>query len=313
MASTSCGMRHTGSKEHFRMTFSATKRQVLSTIFIRKQFPASDWGSKLSVVDVRIAGEKEMVLVSSSSLFSGLLLLATGSGRWPVSGWLIRQNLVARRAIDSPKKRTASSLFYSDRDKTYLDGHLNHRDDTFGMKQLQGRLRQLRIRELEVEFRRPPNPDLSPTEFIQACLHGMLGKDDPLPDSGARLLLRVSTRSWKQQLYRSVGAPRSAIEETVASALGEAISRPNNQFAILAGEEEPYVATFPTDALDYADGSCWVECQLRGTKDNKLLVIIGWQLLKEDGAWMIDSIEWQDFRYCFRPGIGREEWIRICG
>ena len=34
---------------------------------------------------------------------------------------------------------------------------------------------------------------------------------------------------------------------------------------------------------------------------------------EDDGAWLIDGIDWQDFRDDYRPGIGREEWERICG
>jgi hypothetical protein len=30
-------------------------------------------------------------------------------------------------------------------------------------------------------------------------------------------------------------------------------------------------------------------------------------------AWLVDGIDWQDFRERYRPGIGREEWERICG
>jgi hypothetical protein len=214
------------------------------------------------------------------------------------------------------QKNQGHVLFYSDRDKNYLhnDKNSNNRDDSFDAESLQQRLDLLRVRNLEEDYRRPPNPHLSPIEFIQACLHCLWSNDDPLPDSGFRLLLRASTKDWRKQLRRSVGAPVTAHEEVVASALGYAIARPNNQFAILVGEAESYVATFPTDPLEYADdGTCWVECQFRGANDGKLLVITGWQLHKENGAWMVDNIDWQDFRDAFRPGIGREEWMRICG
>jgi hypothetical protein len=212
---------------------------------------------------------------------------------------------------------TGCPLFYSDRDKNYLnnDGGMNNnnRSDDFDTDTLRDRLERLRVQILDEEFQRPPNPNLSPTEFIQECLHCLWANGDPLPDSGFRLLLRASTKAWRKKLHQSVGAPVAAHVEVVASALGEAICRPNNQFGILVGEAETYTSTFPTDPLDYADGTCWVECQLRGSNDGKLLVITGWQLEKENGAWMVDSIDWQDFRDAFRPGIGREEWMRICG
>ena len=215
-------------------------------------------------------------------------------------------------SVSVGQSRRGNPLFYSDRDKNYLNDKNGNRDD-FDADTLRDRLECLRIQNLEEEFRRPPNPFLSPTEFIQECLHCLWANDDPLPDSGFRLLLRASTKAWREKLHQSVGAPVTAHEEVVASALGEAIARPNNQFSILVGEAETYTATFPTDSLDYADGTCWVECQFRGAKDNELLVITGWQLQKENGAWMVDGIDWQDFRDAFRPGIGREEWMRICG
>jgi hypothetical protein len=34
---------------------------------------------------------------------------------------------------------------------------------------------------------------------------------------------------------------------------------------------------------------------------------------EDDGAWLIDGIDWQDFWDEYRPGIGREELERICG
>jgi hypothetical protein len=207
-------------------------------------------------------------------------------------------------------RSTLTGLFYSNRDG---NDKRRRRDGDFDMDTLRRRLDQLRVRDLEQGFQRPPNPNLTATEFIRSCLDGLLTNDEPLPDSGLRLLLRASTKSWRTQIHRSVGAPLSADEEMVVSALGEAIGRSSNQFAILVGEGEAYTANFPMEPLDYADETCWVECQLRSTMDDKLLVTTGWQLHKENGAWMVENIDWQDFREMFRPGIGREEWMRICG
>jgi hypothetical protein len=73
----------------------------------------------------------------------------------------------------------------------------------------------------------------------------------------------------------------------------------------------------------------WIECQLRHYDTNELFVMMGWQLRavqrhisSSQGSsandnviqdYQIDRVDWQDFREMFRPGIGREEWIRICG
>jgi hypothetical protein len=186
--------------------------------------------------------------------------------------------------------------------------------ESFDAGYLSHRLQEMRVNIMEEDLLRPPNPDLSPQEFVLELLRALWENSDPLPDSGFRLLLRASTKERRNKLYESVGAPASADEEVVASALGEAMGRPKNQFAILVAEAEKYVSTFPSEILDYADGTCWVECRLRDSVSNELLVAIGWQLeQRSDGAWLVDAIDWQDFRDEFRPGIGREEWMRICG
>jgi hypothetical protein len=80
--------------------------------------------------------------------------------------------------------------------------------------------------------------------------------------------------------------------------------------------------------------NCWIESRLRSPKDNELLAVVGWslqrrQIIQEQHGydssnfdtntdnfmpcWLLDGIDWQDFRDEFRPGIGREEWERICG
>jgi hypothetical protein len=185
------------------------------------------------------------------------------------------------------------------------------------MHQLYERLQKMRLGVLEDEFTRPPHAKLHPSEVVRKILEGLLQPYDPLPDAGFRRLLRASTSEWRSKIHHSIGAPDNAKEEAVASALGSAIARPNNQFGILVGAEdtEDYYLSFPSDLLDFEDGSCWLECRLYGKTDNALLVAMGWDFCQRpsDGAWLVDSIDWQDFRDGYRPGIGREEWMRICG
>lgn len=202
-----------------------------------------------------------------------------------------------------PNRIQTSRLKYGD----------NH--DRFDDRELQQRLTQMRIKLMEAEIRMLPDPKLSPKAFVLELLESLENNGDPLPDAGFRSLIRASTLPWKRRMYHSVAAPASASLDHVASALGEAMARSDNQFAILVGEGEEYRITFPTDTVDYGDGTSWVECRLRGRDSDKLLVIMGWQLVQrdDDGAWLVDSIDWQDFRDKFRPGIGREEWMRICG
>eukprot|EP00555_Chaetoceros_dichaeta_P012918 CAMPEP_0198263086 /NCGR_PEP_ID=MMETSP1447-20131203/11501_1 /TAXON_ID=420782 /ORGANISM="Chaetoceros dichaeta, Strain CCMP1751" /LENGTH=270 /DNA_ID=CAMNT_0043951563 /DNA_START=261 /DNA_END=1070 /DNA_ORIENTATION=+ len=240
---------------------------------------------------------------------------------------------------------------------------------------LHERLQQMRTHiHLEQQLRHPPNSNLSPCEFISSLLHILKNPDDPIPDAGYRTLLQSSSPKWHTQLCRSIGAPpprpslssfslsstnqtRDHNEEQnrVASALGAAMMRPNNQFGILvqAEDAEKYTLTFPNggnegnsnrspsgvseevDILDYEDGTCWVVCELRDVVSEELLVVLGWELVRscsnsiynnssvgemecreveekdhetDDGAWLVESLTWQDFRDAYRPGIGREEW-----
>lgn len=189
--------------------------------------------------------------------------------------------------------------------------------DNETMDCLYSRIRQLRIEMLEEEMRRPPNPNLSPSEFVTKILEALLHPDEPLPDSGFRLLLRASTPQWRKSILKSVAAPYHAHEELVASALATPMQKSTNQFGILVGsdeEQEEFTISFPSDTVeDSEDDTCWLECRLQSVRDNKLLVVMGWHLRRRemDGAWLIDKLDWHDFRDAFRPGIGQEEWARI--
>jgi hypothetical protein len=223
----------------------------------------------------------------------------------------------------------------------------NNSDSSFDWPVLQARLDEMRLKICEDEnFHQPPNANLDAFDFVSELLHGLWDHSNPLPDAGMRRLLRSSTPSWREALYQSVGAPYPAANvDVVASALHEAMARPDNQFALLLEEtataaaahhqqqqtatrsrhhhddavekedEIAYRISFPHEALDYADGTCWLECQLRSTDDDKLLVSTGWELRRRasDNAWLVHRIDWQDFREAFRPGIGRQEWTRVCG
>lgn len=194
----------------------------------------------------------------------------------------------------------------------------NNGNDNNGI--LQERLDRLRIEIAQEELRRPPHPNFSAQQLIEEVLEALLNPYDPLPDAGFRTMLRTATHKWRRAICHSIGISsrnsKMVREDLAASALGVAMERlpQKNQFAILVGEGDyEYILDFPMgNSLDYEDGTCWVECRLRDKETNKLLVITGWTLRQrdEDGAWLVDSIDWQDFRDEFRPGIGREEsWM----
>jgi hypothetical protein len=176
------------------------------------------------------------------------------------------------------------------------EGRDDNERDPFS-RELAPLLTECRKTVMEEEFRRPPNAELSSQETVLELLNGLWKNSDPLPDSGFRSLLRASTPKWRKLLYDSVAAPESANEEVVVAALGEAMGRPDNQFAILVGESERYVASFPMDPVDYYDGTVWLECRLSDISDDTLFAVTGWQLEQNaDGAWLVDRIDWQDFR-----------------
>lgn len=137
------------------------------------------------------------------------------------------------------------------------------------------------------------------TDYLKELLEHMDGKR----------LLQSSSVSWRDAIFDAVGAPHNANEELVAKALQDAMANPHNQFAILLGDE--FVANFPSDPVDYDDGSCWVECRLRDKTTDDLLVTMGVSLQAgENGTWLISSLDWQDFRDEFYPGLSGREWLR---
>ena len=198
--------------------------------------------------------------------------------------------------------------------------------------------------KIEAErIKRPPsNLDhfAEPKNVVTSLFNGLLNPHEPVPYFGYEILYTASTSHWKDVLRKSVGAPVGTEEELIYRALSTSMERENNQFGILVGlgtdqdlsannantipNEDVdysievngyYTIEFPWDTLDYYDGTAWLECRLRDAQSDELLVVLGWSMVQResDGAWLIDGIDWQDFREKYRPGIGREEWERICG
>jgi hypothetical protein len=193
--------------------------------------------------------------------------------------------------------------------------------EMFNMDILRKRIGNLRLKIMEEDLLRPPNANLGPNEFVKALLKGIFYNEDPRPDSGFMLLLQCSTNKWSNKVLQSIGAPQNANLDMAASALGDAIGRPGNQYAILVGDnndseqDDPtFYVNFPGETMDFLDGTAWINVEFRSKSDNSLLVLTGWQLCQRpDGAWLVDHIDWQDYREKFRPGIGREEWMPFEG
>ena len=149
---------------------------------------------------------------------------------------------------------------------------------------------------------------ISTQEIVKADLKALLeGLDGP--DGGPKLL-QASSPKWRKAILEALGAPITADESNVAKALQHAMSRENNQFAILMGKEEKFVAQFPSDFV-MDDKTCWAEVQLRDRDSDELLVTMGVSLNRdEDGSWKISALDWQDFRDAYYPGLSGREWLR---
>ncbi|CAJ1967648.1 unnamed protein product [Cylindrotheca closterium] len=165
-------------------------------------------------------------------------------------------------------------------------------------------------------LRRPPNPFLSPVDFVQELLRELRQPHDS--QSGYLCLLESSTFEWRRILFGSIGASiDTATNAEVAAFLEGLFRKKDNQFGILVGadddDEEGYLLEFPAD---FESGKeAWVECRLFSVTNGELLAVTGWCLEQRapDGAWQLNRLDWQDFRDKYRPGLGREEWERICG
>jgi hypothetical protein len=153
------------------------------------------------------------------------------------------------------------------------------------------------------------------TGSLKDLLEGLKGED------GGQRLLAASSGSWRTAIYQALAAPVSANEEQVATSLTSTMRKPDNQFAILMGAAEPFVATFPSDpVINAEDNTAWVECRLRqADATDKLLVTMGISLVRSGGGeekktnnnqWLIAALDWQDFRDAFYPGLSGREWLR---
>jgi phosphoribosylformylglycinamidine (FGAM) synthase PurS component len=157
---------------------------------------------------------------------------------------------------------------------------------------LQERVREMRQQCLAQHQQSPPNPGLTAQGFCRSLLHALQHADDPWPDAGFQTLLESSTDTWKTLLYQSVGAPLSTPQESVASSLSSYMTRNDNQFRVLL-RPDVQISIPIQHMIDFLDGSCWVECQLRDQK-GQLLVVLGLSLVMENDSWMLEGMDWKE-------------------
>ncbi|EJK70825.1 hypothetical protein THAOC_07788 [Thalassiosira oceanica] len=105
------------------------------------------------------------------------------------------------------------------------------------------------------------------------------------------------------------------VDASDAIVVNTAYGKEDSTLTLSLDGESYYSIEYPWDTLDYMDGTAFVESRLRDAGSDELLCVLGWSLERRngDGAWLVDAIDWQDFRPMYRPGVGREEWERICG
>jgi hypothetical protein len=132
-------------------------------------------------------------------------------------------------------------------------------------------------------------------------------------EGNASKLVDASADKWREAIFAAVGAPSHANPAMVSQALTFSMSKPGSQFAILMGLDEPFVVNFPSEAVESDEcDTVWMECRLRGATDDELLVTLGVTMQNVNGEWKFSSLDWQDFRDKFYPGLsGRESWLRF--
>ena len=265
---------------------------------------------------VRILCLQTLVLGTSNAFIT--TIIPSSSLRWELYIGFAQNN-----AADAQKQQQLSV-----EDELFLERFKRRRNDA-----------ALKVESERLE--RPPSNSSyfeDPKNVIAAILNGLLRPHEPVPFFGYEILYSSCTKHWQDVLRKSVGATIGTEIELIYRALSASMEREHNQFGILVGlgtdhndvvtassseskqengndydEEEYYTIEFPWDTLDYYDGTAWLECRLREKQSDELLCVLGWSLEKSDGSWLVNGIDWQDFRERYRPGVGREEWERICG
>lgn len=96
----------------------------------------------------------------------------------------------------------------------------------------------------------------------------------------------------------------------VASALASALSQRHNRYRLLVQPRGVMFFDFPKEPLDFYDGTCWMECRLMVSSKKGVVtaVMLGFSLVQERGAWMLDDLIWQDLQDQPRSGWHEQTW-----
>jgi hypothetical protein len=153
-----------------------------------------------------------------------------------------------------------------------------------------------------------PAKQLDPWDVITLVLGALQRNNFPHPHAGSACLLRFSTDDC-----RLAGAPAS---RPAPDQLTNFLSV--TQYHLLLDEAATF--DFPSDCLQLDEEHAFQDMALFSSHDQAAVdAKLGWSLRREPEAdgrracWLVSDLTWHDFRPRFRPGIGQEEWPRICG
>ena len=146
-----------------------------------------------------------------------------------------------------------------------------------------------------------PSASFAPREVLGIVVDAMRRNGEPRPHSGTACLLRFSTPD-----FVLAGAPGRLSPEALTDFMVL------TQYGLLLDAEGGI--ELPSDCLELDDNEAFQDMALFGPAGpGDVEAKLGWTLKRGGGGWRIDSLTWHDFRPTFRPGIGQEEWPRICG
>ena len=157
-----------------------------------------------------------------------------------------------------------------------------------------------------------PSAAYSPQEVIELTLSALQNNDDPKPHSGTALFRRFSS-----ERFALAGEPRPDDDRRLSPPELTAFFR-SSQYGLLLEPACYSQWAFPSETCSFDDDEAWqevvFESQAGRRGENTLLAKLGWSLVRDGGGcWVTDDISWHDFRDSYRPGLGQEEWPRICG
>ena len=89
------------------------------------------------------------------------------------------------------------------------------------------------------------------------------------------------------------------------------------ELEVIYASDEPFLldAASAFDELELRAAAAPARPPPPARGEHGCLVKLGWELARReaDGCWVTRAWHWHDFRDEFRPGLGQEEWPRICG